>query len=313
MITKYIAIVLLSFLAILIVSQGCNPDCNSASTQNIVIDPGTSAILAGRTNQILLRSQPSNFILDRKIFMDDPIKGARTQLMETSFTAELNGLIVTIPEELSRVSTPAIYVDDPDCSSEVIFVNTLPIQEEDFFFFSDVFVVPPMPLIIVPTVPVLPPVTGITNEWITPYDRSYCIWFVPHLDKSGNELSTLREYNPESDQDSIDAGVFDKFGSREFIVCDDKPQRNPLAGVNPVSGIVDKETGIIQIAIDRTQHGLGVERFSGMFIEDQQVPDTPEWRNGGPCVPGSGKEMMDFMLITSETTGQQILMIKADT
>ena len=150
---------------------------------------------------------------------------------------------------------------------------------------------------------------NITNAWISPYDRSYCIWFVPELDENGNELSILREYKPGQDERDTAAGIFDKIGTREFIVCGDTPQRNPTAGVNPVSGIIDKETGMIQFAIDRTQHGLGIERFTGMFISDEQIPDTPEWRNGGAC-DNIGSERQDFMFVTSEKTGQQLLMVK---
>ncbi len=302
-------IVILLIACIFLGSQACNPDCSSATSQNISIDPSTSAVLAGRQNQVLLRAQPSNLLVNRKIFVDHPTKAApsRLELRDKEFVQELNGVVVNVPDTFDAGMTPIIYVEDPDCSSEVIVANSLPIRDLDFFKFSDVFIAPPMPLVIIPTVPVPPPI-NITNAWITPYDRAYCIWFVPELDEQGNETSILR---PLREDDEINFPNADPVrGSHEFVVCG-RETEGVNADFNPVSGVVDKESGIINIVIDRTSKNLGVERFNGMFIEDDQIPQNSSWRSGGPCIEENGTEMFDFMLLTSEKTGQQILMIKA--
>ena len=308
-------LITLSLALIFLIGQSCNPDCNSASTQNINIASG-QAIQAGRDNQVLLRSQPASFVKDREVFMDDPIKGFPNRIRLTStFTNELGGVIVDIPENVAMVSTPALYVDDPDCSSDVILVNTLPIRTEEFFFFSDNFIVPPAPIIIIPGAAVPPPI-NIENAWITPYERGYCIWFVPERDEDDNEASVLRPYKPGIDEMDVMMGKIDLIGSREFVVCGSKGVHNN-ADLNPVSGFVDRASGAIEITIDRTDKGLGEERFTGQFITPENIPTGAEWRNGTDvangdlCSTSTTDVKEDFMLLTSQKTGQQVLMIKA--
>ena len=48
----------------------------------------------------------------------------------------------------------------------------------DFFLASDLYIIPPLPVIIIPTPNPEPPI-NITNAWITPYRDNYCIWIVP--------------------------------------------------------------------------------------------------------------------------------------
>ncbi len=315
MTTRYTTLTSLALALVFLIGQGCNPDCNSASTQNINIASGM-AIKAGRDNQVLLRSQPASFVKDREVFMDDPIKGFPNRVkLDANFTPELGGVIVDIPESMSMVSTPALYVDDPDCSSDVILVNTLPIRNDEFFFFSDNFIVPPAPIIIIPGAAVPPPI-NIENAWITPYERGYCIWFVPERDENDNESSVLRPYRPGIDEMDVAAGKIDLIGSREFVVCGSSGVHNN-ADKNPVSGYVDRESGEIEITIDRRERGLGEERFSGQFITPENIPDGAEWRNGTDvangdlCSISSTDVKEDFMLLTSQKTGQQVLMIKA--
>ena len=283
----------------------CNPDCDSSTGGNISIDSG-SVILEGRENEVLLKSTPANFLRGRKVFIDDPIAGP-PELMEVSseFNPDLDGLIVTIPEEAAAVSTPNMYVDDPDCSSNVLFVDPLSIRSEEFFFTSDAFVVPPVPIIIIPAPAVTPPV-AVTNAWVTPYDRAYCIWFVPLKDENGGESPQLQVFDPETEDVFGPPGIT---GSREFIVCDQAPKRDKSHG-NPVSGIIDKEANFIQIQIDRTRKGAGIEEFTGMFIEPMNIPDNDAWRNGGGCKANENRKT-EFMLLTSLSTGQQLMMVKA--
>ncbi len=296
----------LMIIAVIFAAYGCNPDCDSVINMSVTI-ASSDAILADRENQILLRSSPPNFLEGRSVFIDGPTRNARRVKIEkenTRFDTTLNGLIVTIPESFSEVGTPSIYVDDPDCSSDVLRVQEpLQIRTEDFFFFSDVFVVPPIPIVIIPTPAVAPP-ANITNAWVTPYSRDYCIWFVPELN-GDVELPELRPWK----KDDVDNGL--RKGSHEFVVCD-AAESHHTADHNPVSGFVDKEANMIEIKIDRTDKDLGVERFSGMFIDPEQLPDTEEWRHGfaGCGSPVSDIELVDFMLLTSHSTGAQLMMIK---
>ena len=302
------------FLCALIVAMyGCNPDCDSVINMNVSI-ASADAILADRDNQILLKSSPPNFLEGRQVFMDNPSRRAqRVKLDEenTFFDTTLNGLVVTIPESLAQVGDPAIYVDDPDCSSDVLLVQPLQIRTQDFFFFSDLFIVPPIPIVIIPLPAVVPP-AGITNAWIAPYERSYCIWFVPEKDEQGKELNELRPYLPGIDDEKKKADPKFMLGSHEFVVCD-AVGRHENADKNPVSGFVDQETGMIEIKIDRSSKGLGVERFNGMFVDDDQLPDSDAWRNGfaGCNTQISDDRRVEFMLLTSQNTGAQLLMIKA--
>ncbi len=296
---------LLSFVVILTITLlSCNPDCNTTSNGNISID-SSPAILEGRENQILLRSIPANFLRGRKVFIDDPTPNAPPLQVEAQYEPMLEGLIVTIPEEVAMVSTPNVYVDDPDCSSNVLVVDPLLVRSEEFFFTSDAFVAPPIPLVIIPAPAVTPPV-AVTNAWVTPYDRAYCIWFVPHKDAQGNELTQLKVYDLEAGDHHP---ASEASGSREFVVCGTEPVRT-IAHINPISGVVDKPANFIEITIDRTRKGAGTETFTGMFIEPVSVPDSDDWRNAGGCAPNTIRRV-NFMLLTSKSTGQQILLVKA--
>ena len=298
---------LLSFLMIALWSlQSCNPRCESSSQANLKMEP--SIVLPG--SEFLISSTPANFLEGRSVFIDDPAGTGSKLKLPTVFTSELRGVIATLPAQASQSS--AIYVEDPDCSGDFIYVNDLRVENEDFFFSSDLFVVPPLPIVIIPAPPPAPPV-NITNAWITPYRRSYCIWFVPQFDENHKELKELRPLREDDEQVIPEDPVTHrpKKGSHEFVVCEGTAQRHVFANVNPVSGIIDRENNRIEIRIDRTSKGLGIEHFTGMFIEPgTQIPNTPEWRNGGAC--GNNDVVKeDFMLLTSSSTGQQLLMIKA--
>ena len=296
---------LLSFLMIALWTlQSCNPKCDTSSQANLRMEP--SIVLPG--SEFLISSSPVEFLEGRKVFIDDPKGGSKKVELPTTFVSELRGAIATLPEE---ASSSAIYVEDPDCSGDFIYINDLQVENEDFFFSSDLFIVPPLPIVIIPSPSPSPPV-NITNAWITPYRRSYCIWFVPQFDENHNELKELRPLREDDEQVIPDDPITNrpKKGSHEFVVCDEA-QRHVFANVNPVSGIVDRENNRIDIRIDRTSKGLGIEHFTGMFIDiGNEIPNTPEWRNGGGC--GNNDDVKkDFMLLTSSSTGQQLLMIKA--
>ena len=257
-----------------------------------------------------MRSNPVGFLADRNVFIDNPLGDGEKIMLESEFH-EGFGLTAVLPPEAPE--NTSVFVEDPDCSNEFLFVNPLLVANEDFFIASDLFVVPPIPVIIIPNQTVTINI-DITNAWITPYERSYCIWFVPELDTDGNELKALRPYLPGKDEESVAMGDFDKLGSHEFLVCDENTRLSNInADKNPVTGFVDKNApggGVVRIRIDRSAKGLGFENFSGFFIDPEgQLPDE-SWKLGGGCVEG-GSTRETFMLLTSESTGQQILMIQA--
>lgn len=289
------------------VFQACNPDCETVRNTNVIMEP--KAILPG--SEVLLRANPPEFLLDRNIFIDDPAGGGTPKQIEAPrFEELLQGFVLKLPEEAS--ANTRVYMEDPDCGGLIPIDEPLQIKDEDFFYFSDQFIVPPTPFIFIP-VPAVAPPAAITNAWITPYRRSYCIWFVPQMEMLPNgTLVEKKELRPRK-EDDLQNG-FPLFGSHEFVVCGSigEPERHLNANVNPVSGYVDKENNDIMIRIDRTSKGLGSEVFTGRFIDiGDQIPDTPDWRFGGSCA-ARNREAGDFMLLTSQTTGQQLLMIKAN-
>lgn len=302
---------LLVVIAVLWVLPSCNPDCESASRANISMTPTTLL----PESEFLLQSNPPDFLRDREILIDDPADNGELIPIEAEFNDQLNGVIAALPRQ-ADANTP-IYVEDPDCSGSFIYVNDLQIRPEGFFFSSDLFLVPPIPIVIVPA-PVPPPPLNITNAWISPYDREYCIWFVPKIDTVDGEVIELPELRPHVDGEfgpTVDGTILQ--GSREFVVpCDpDNPRTvaDPLVNINPVSGIIDKKNNFISITIDRTAKGLKAEHFSGVFIDpdDGRVPVELDWRNRGPCATDATSEADLFMLLTSSETGQQLLMVKA--
>ncbi len=289
----------------------CNPDCESASRANISMTPST--VLP--QSEFLLKSSPPEFLVDRDILIDDPDGSGEKLPIESEFNAQLNGVIATLPQQAN--SNSPIYVEDPDCSGNFIYVNDLQVKPEEFFFSSDLFLAPPIPLVIVPVA--LPPApVNITNAWISPYDREYCLWFVPKIDTVNGEvieLPELRAYVEGETGPTVSGDILQ--GSREFVVpCDpDNPrtESDPLVNINPVSGIIDKKNNFISITIDRTSKGLKAEHFSGMFIDPDmgRVPIDADWRSRGPCATDPNTPADLYMLLTSSETGQQLLMVKA--
>src|SRR5690606_18678305 len=161
------------------------------------------------------RSIPANFLRGRKVFIDDPTPNAPPMQVEATYQPMLVGLIMTIPEVVAMVSTPNDYDDDTDCSLYVLVVDAIMVSYAEYIFTIDAFVAPPIPLVIIPSPAVTPPV-AVTNAWVTPYDRAYCIWFVPHKDAQGNELTQLKVYDLEAGDHHP---ASEASGSREFVVC----------------------------------------------------------------------------------------------
>lgn len=302
-------------LLLAIILPGCNPECESPTNRNIVVANGTQAIPG---QQVLLRSNPTEFMRDRRVFYDtrqDNGTSRRLQVSETTFENELGGLVVTLPENIEFDNEVPLFVDDPDCSESFIPISGLQVQDLDQLYLSGALVVPPIPIVIVPIPTVNPPI-NVTNAWISPYDRNYCVWFVPLRDDECNELNELRPWKQgDPEKVAMDADNF-LAGSRELLTgCLDQPQRSNT-NTNPITGSIDKANNKILIQIDRTSKGLDVESFSGMFIDAATfaaATDGTSWTAGGlgDCsAAGTGGEPRAYMLLTSLQTGQQLVLMQ---
>jgi hypothetical protein len=76
---------------------------------------------------------------------------------------------------------------------------------------------------------------------------------------------------------------------------------------NPVSGIIDQENNYISISIDRSSKGLGIENYWGTFISPDDLTES--------CHKACNdilKQRDHYMLLTSETTGQQMILFRRD-
>lgn len=306
--------------------QACNPNCESISASNIAID--NSVLLKDQENQIFLRSVPTNFLLGRSVYIDEAGTFNKKKV-ESIFTNELGGLIATIPK--LNESKPAVYVEDPDCRGDFLYVNALQIEGKDFFLNSNIYIIPPLPFIHIP-VPQTPSLDlNITNAWVTPNERNYCIWFVPeercYIEEGGQKIEIeceAQQDNPAIKKETLKTlreGTADMqgvrgpiAGSRElYIACADDRDRNPNAEWNPVRGTVDKENNTIFITIDRRHRGLGEEHLKGFFITKEQLPASYVEQylgNGGIC--NGEKDLKHFMYLRSEETGRQLIVARED-
>lgn len=302
---KNALLVLLSLVFAAGLFQACNPDCESLSSGVFTLEP--EAVLPG--TEVVLRSEPSDLLVGRRVVIEDPSGNGKFIDVESNFSQELDGVIARMPDE--AFGDTRIFIEDPDCTGSFIFVDPLQVESEEFFLNSDRFIVPPIPLIIIPAPAVQPPV-NIVNAWVSPHDRAYCIWFVPEFDASCNEKTVLRPLRPDDASRPLTCPNDKPIGSRELNTpkgtgaCVTKFR--PFIEQNPVSGIVDKTNNIIRIVIDRSQYGLPNEVLSGIFVAPEQLP-SGDFRKGGVCslTPNENKA---FMLLTSQTTGQQLVMVK---
>ena len=225
--------------------------------------------------------------------------------IESAYNSKINGRSFSLDtKSIEKISTPAIYVRDTDCGG-YISLNTLNVVDEDFISNNPgLFVTPTPPQIIIPPPPIPSP-TNIINQWFSPDDRAYSIWFVPELetvvDSNGEtclkELTILQEgfYNNNNEMK----------GTRE-LQCDGTT--SDLNHENPITGTIDKETGLIDFTIDRSNKGLGTERFTGAIIDPSFLPEN--YQVGGKCGTSENNIPEAVMLITSENTGRKLILYR---
>ena len=122
----------------------------------------------------------------------------------------------------------------------------------------------------------------VQNAWFSPQDPDYCIWFkfFPSIDDDGNieceaNLAPFTSCAPnDPGQSTCESQFIDPSRSREFSTsilngCDFG--RGDNFHCSTVSGTIDTENNIINISIDRTHLNLGVENFTGQFIDIREA------------------------------------------
>lgn len=301
---KPIPIILL--LSLFYLLSSCNPKCEERL--GIPITMKVSEVAPGM--QVLIQSTQAKQLNNLGIFARLSDSSEPTPL-QTELVGDEN-LIVTMPENANDMME--LVAKDDDCGG---FVSLVDLEAHDASYFKDNpnFIAPILPQIIIPTIPSAP-VIDITNAWISPQDRSYCLWFGDFQKTYRAEPDgTPTDGNPATEE--IDTIFFDsKFLDEKSIElaippCTDDLE-NSLFHENPVSGVVDFDNNFIQIFIDRTANPrVGrVEEYIGSFVRPNEVPDAA-YLIGGGCVPNNSippKEKL--MVLTSQLTGHQMLLFK---
>lgn len=289
-----------ALLVVLSLLTGCNPDCESIQTSNIVVPPGPFE----QGSELVIASNPSN-LLEGRSFSISVQNANQSEVisLDTRFERSLGAAVVQLPAQLSNNAT--ILIDDPDCTNSLIPLGTeSSVVDANFFIDNPFFITPAPPVIIIPAPPITPPLKVI-NAWFSPNNRDYCIWFKPDEDQFGNEKSNLI---PAVSADDKSLAIGPPEGSAELAVgCSATgPATDRFYHANPVSGIVDKENNFIRIRIDRTLKGLGIEEMEGQFIDPAQLIGTG-YEIGGACAP-DGTSKPNIMLLTSLQTGRQLIL-----
>lgn len=283
--------------AMLVTLQACQPDCSSTPASNIDLPPGPFQA----NTEIAITANPVSLIKDREFHISiKKNSGIEISPLDSRFEKALDAAVVMMPNEINP--TASLLVNDPDCTGSLIPIgNPTSIQGSSFFIDNPFFVTPAPPLIVIPTT--LPSIPGnIVNDWFSPNNRKYCIWFKPDVDENGNELNTLS------------SGFFDSDGNRKgswelAAGCDNIEGTGELYHLNPISGIVDKVNNLISIRIDRTSKNLGFEDFEGFFVDPEDMP--PGYSLGGVC-ESDGNAKPRLMYLTSQTTQRQLLLWRND-
>ncbi len=260
------------FLLVIGMSYHCNPDCDSLPGLSI------STIENPAGFEVLIRANPPSALQGRKVFFDE-VAAERSRFIDNV------GLAVTVPGGLNPGKVE-MRIEDPDCQDFVAL--DFNVTGADFFLNNPDYVFPPLPEIIIPTLPAdFPP--SIENAWLSPQNLDYCLWFkfVPNPD--GHCTLTL-----------------DPLTSFEQSTCQ-------TAGVlyeqNQMSGFMDSR-GILHLSIERADGSL--EEFEGQLINPNDAPEQYRaWESAGAdCISGLPPEYRarsHMMLLTSQSTGRQLL------
>ncbi len=297
--------------------------CETAANFTAEVTPNTRLLRPNVETEVLISTIPGNFLEGRTIFLEKVSAGNRTIVETTSsFMAAAGGSIVTIPSDAAGMTT--FFVENEDCGG-FIPLNSALIADQSFAANNPyLFTTPAPPLITIPTVNVAP-ISNVIKTWFSAQDPDYCIWIVPEesdkLDANGEpiELPTLVPGIPD---------LFEEFpatkesGTREISVnllrellgagaCTDLTLAQHAYHFNPITGIVDRESGYVRLTIDRRSKGGDIEKYEGMLVDPQSIQQAAYRTGAGPCMPpGEGEEKMTMMVLTHETTGQQLILYR---
>ncbi len=291
----------------------CNPDCENYARVEATITP--SIRLPGE--QILVSTSPADFLAGRDLFIEKLVNGelkidGSTKLV-SEYVAEARGRIATLPMDVD--GNRNLYIEDRDCGG-FIPLNSVNVVDETFLVANQaLFITPPRPQIIIPTIPTSSP-TNLVNTWFSPDNRDYCIWIVPEfIEQSGGCYAEGMRLTPGNL--SVGPGTPES-GSWELSAnCNGDNITKPYHG-NPVTeGVIDTISGYVRITIDRTPNGLPVETYEGTLImptsrgvsaNDRTVTNLP-----ADCGPsGEGNQAKLMIVMTSTLTGHQIVIFRQD-
>lgn len=264
-------------LLVILANYHCNPDCDSLPGLSI----STTEDPAGY--EVLIRANPPTALQGRKVYFDDV-------LAEQSRFIDGMGLAVTVPDGVDPGKVE-MKIEDPDCLDFVAL--DFNVTTADFFQNNPDYVFPPLPEIIIPSIPTdFPP--SIENAWLSPHNLDYCLWFKFVPDQGGNCTQTL-----------------DPLTSFEQSTCG-------TAGVlyeeNHMSGFMDSR-GIMHLSIERANGSL--EEFEGQLINPNGVPEKYRtWNStGADCIsglPSQYQKRTHMMLLTSKSNGRQLLIYQQE-
>lgn len=277
--------------------------------------------------EIIVMANPPSLLKDKNLFISNSRSSQPTQL-ESRFMEDLGGSIVTLPEEMDGGNIN-LLVENDLCGGFASLRSSAIVADASFLQSNrSLFITPSPPVITIPQPQISPPPAVIRN-WFSPQDRDYCIWFVPVLDTTIVEGDTIVEESlflrpgdpalyskggviPGSREISA-RRVFEARGDECSIVNNDETRStgaySDLLHLNPVSGIVDKETGYVNFKIDRTSKGLGIEQFEGTLIDAGSMPSEYQVA-GPPCGTGSDENKSIMMVVTSKQTGRQLVLYR---
>lgn len=291
--------------------------CETATNFTAEITPNMRLLRPNVETEVLISTTPGNFLEGKKIFIEKASAGSRIITeADASYMAAAGGSIVTIPSDGAAGMT-TFFVENTDCGG-FIPLNSAFIADESFEANNPyLFLTPAPPLITIPTVNTAS-IPNVVKTWFSVQDPDYCIWIVPEesdkLDANGEpiELPTLLPGIPDSFK--VGGRIA---GTREISVnvlgwCGKEPTLAQYAyHLNPISGIVDRESGYVRLAIDRRSKGGEIERYEGMLVDPQSIQHEAYRRGEGTCSkPGEGAEKKIMMVLTHEKTGQQLILYR---
>ena len=292
---------LYGFIISLLSLASCSPACDEIAILSTI--PPTA--VGG--SQVLIQSTNTSILKGGQV----TVNNTPAEIIEFRAEEPMAGLIVQLPEVVERATANIVYID-PDCG-EIPVTNGFDLLTEDTGFNSEIgFIAPAPPSIIIP-IATPPPPPIVQNNWFSPDNSDYCIWFRFLIDENGDTTNILEV--PINEED-----IANEIGSAELAVCT-KPS---LFHNNPVWGIIirpngkEGDMGYINFTIDRRNNEVGnvpehlkLEEFEGHFFNNDDTPQYPEGggEGCGPLIP-EAEEDVYMMVIYSKQTGRPLVLFQ---